>query len=144
MFVRKIMSSPIGRAAVFASVAALMISALAPSNAFAAASGRHPAALSAKAGVGGATDFSARRRGGGGGAAAAAAFAGIVGTGLAIAAAQNRAAYDYYGGPAYYGGPVYYGGSPYSFGLGPNYPYQRYGGSSPYESCGQGYGQNCW
>jgi len=59
-----------------------------------------------------ATDFSARRRyyRGGGGAAAAAAFAGIVGTGLAIAATQNRGAYygdsyDYYGG-----GPVYHGG----------------------------------
>ena len=70
----------------------------------------------------GATDFSSRARvyhhGGGGGAAAAAAFAGIVGTGLAIAAAQNRRAYyddyDGYGGPVYYGGgPVYYGGPGY-------------------------------
>ena len=62
------------------------------------------------------------------GAAAAAAFAGIVGTGLAIAAAQNRReyydSYGYYGaapvyyggGPAYYGGPVYYGGGPYYYG----------------------------
>ena len=51
-----------------------------------------------------------------------AAFAGIVGTGLAIAAAQNRRAYydDYYGGgPVYYGGgPVYYGGDPYYGGYG--------------------------
>jgi hypothetical protein len=72
-----------------------------------------------------ATDFSARRRyyRGGGGAAAAAAFAGIVGTGLAIAATQNRGYYDdsygYYGDPGYGyygGGPVYYGG-----GYGPYY-----------------------
>ena len=54
----------------------------------------------------GMTDISARPRLTPGGAAAA-AFAGVVGTGLAIAAAQNRAAYaayyDDYGG----GGPVY-------------------------------------
>jgi hypothetical protein len=68
-----------------------------------------------------ATDFSARRRvyHRGGGAAAAAAFAGIVGTGLAIAATQNRRAYydDYYGHPRYYGGGPYYGG----YGYGPRY-----------------------
>ena len=60
-------------------------------------------------------------RRGGGGAAAAAAFAGIVGTGLAIAATQNRRAYydDYYG----YGGPVYVAPSPYygGYGYGPNW-----------------------
>ena len=54
---------------------------------------------------------------GGGGAAAAAAFAGIVGTGLAIAATQNRRDYyydqGYYGGPAYYGSPGYYSPGPY-------------------------------
>jgi len=50
-------------------------------------------------------------------AAAAAAFAGIVGTGLAIAAAQNRR--DYYDSYGYYGGgPVYYGGGPYYYGDG--------------------------
>jgi hypothetical protein len=45
-------------------------------------------------------------------AAAPAAFAGIVGTGLAIAAAQNRPAYygDCYGRNG--GGPAYYGGGP--------------------------------
>ena len=84
----------------------------------------------------GATDFSSRARvyhhGGGGGAAAAAAFAGIVGTGLAIAATQNRRAYyddyDGYGGPVYYGGgPVYYGGPGY---YGPGYG--SYGGSSEF------------
>ena len=50
-----------------------------------------------------------------------AAFAGIVGTGIAIAATQNRRHYYddgyYYGRPAYYGGdyygPRYYGGGPY-------------------------------
>ena len=50
-----------------------------------------------------------------GGAAAAAAFAGIVGTGIAIAAAQNRR--DYYDGYGYYGGaPAYYGGGPAYYG----------------------------
>ena len=52
--------------------------------------------VTATTGTSGATDFSARGRyyRGGGGAAAAAAFAGIVGTGIAIAATQNRR--DYY------------------------------------------------
>ena len=62
------------------------------------------------------------------------AFAGIVGTGIAIAASQPRYydSYGYYGGgpvyygggPAYYGGgPVYYGGSPYYYGnRGNRYP----------------------
>ena len=49
------------------------------------------------------------------GAAAAAAFAGIVGTGIAIAAAQNRR--DYYDSYGYYGGaPAYYGGGPAYYG----------------------------
>ena len=75
--------------------------------------------VTASAGTSDVTDISARRRyyRGGGGAAAAAAFAGIVGTGLAIAAAQNRRDYyydnGYYGGPAYYGGPGYYAPGPY-------------------------------
>ncbi len=76
--------------------------------------------VTAATGTSDATDISARRRyyrGGGGGAAAAAAFAGIVGTGLAIAAAQNRR--DYYDSYGYYGGgPVYYGGGPYYYGDG--------------------------
>ena len=80
--------------------------------------------MTATTGTSGATDISARRRyyRGGGGAAAAAAFAGIVGTGIAIAASQNRRnyydSYGYYdGGPGYYGGaPAYYGG-----GYGPYY-----------------------
>jgi hypothetical protein len=114
----------LGRAAVMATIAAVAVTAFEPSPALAgpAPSGK---GLSAATPTSDATDFSARRRfyRGGGGAAAAAAFAGIVGTGLAIAAAQNPAyyygdSYGYYGGgPVYYGGgPVYYGGGPYYYG----------------------------
>ena len=113
MFARKGVFSSIGRTAVMATVAALALTAVEPSlarRARAAGKGlQRPAS--------GATDISAapvlpwrrRRRG-------RSAFAGIVGTGLAIAATQNRRAYydDYYGGgPVYYGGgPAYYGGDP--------------------------------
>jgi hypothetical protein len=119
MFARKGLFSSIGRAGAVATIAAMALTAVQPSMAFAgsATSGK---GVTASAGTSDATDISARRRyyRGGGGAAAAAAFAGIVGTGLAIAAAQNRRdyydGYGYYdGGPAYYGGPVYYGGGPY-------------------------------
>ncbi|MEH2523577.1 MULTISPECIES: hypothetical protein [unclassified Bradyrhizobium] len=120
MFARKGLFSSIGRAGAVATIAAVALTAVQPSMAFAdsATSGK---GVAASAGTSDATDISARRRyyRGGGGAAAAAAFAGIVGTGLAIAAAQNRRdyyydSYGYYGGvPAYYGGPVYYGGGPY-------------------------------
>jgi hypothetical protein len=72
------------RAITLATVAALALTAVAPTVATAAERGK--AAVTS-----GATDISARRRLGAG--AAAAAFAGIVGTGLAIAEAQNRAAY---------------------------------------------------
>ena len=107
-----------GRAAVMATVAAVAVTAFEPSPALAgpAPSGK---GLSAATPTSDATDFSARRRfyRGGGGAAAAAAFAGIVGTGLAIAAAQNRPAYYYGDSYGYYGGgPVYYGGGPYYYG----------------------------
>jgi len=106
-----------------ATVAAIAISAVEPSPARAGSvsSGQ---GLSTATAVNGVTDVSARRRvyRHGGGAAAAAAFAGIVGTGLAIAGAQNRRAYydDYYGGPGY----GYYGGGPYYGGYG----YHGYGG----------------
>jgi uncharacterized membrane protein YedE/YeeE len=125
MFARKGLFSSIGRAAVMATVAAVALTAVEPSLALArsAATGKDPSAAAA---TGGATDFSARRRyyRGGGGAAAAAAFAGIVGTGLAIAAAQNRR--DYYDSYGYYGGaPAYYGGNPYYGGY-------RYGSGVPY------------
>src|SRR6202051_4556778 len=102
MFTRKAVFPSFGRAAVMATVAAMALTVVAPS-------------LARAGSPSGATDISARHRGYGGGAAAAAAFAGIVGTGLAIAATQNRRAYydDYDSGPAYYGGgPAYYGGGP--------------------------------
>ena len=134
MFARKAVFSSIGRATVMATVAAMALTVVEPSLARA---GSAPSGngLSAAAATSGATDFSARaqglsrrrrRRG-------AAAFAGIVGTGLAIAATQNRRAYyddyDGYGGPAYYGGgPVYYGGGPGYYGGG----YGYYGGSSEF------------
>jgi hypothetical protein len=127
MFAQRGMFSRLGRATVLATVAAVALTAVEPSLAFA---GSAPAQKGSSATVSkdsGATDISARARGrvarhyrgggGGGGAAAAAAFAGIVGTGLAIAATQNRRDYyddGYYGRPAYYGpGPGYYGGGPY-------------------------------
>ena len=114
MFTRKGVISAAGRTAVLATVAALALSAAAPSSAF--AGGRHRY---------------------GGGAAAAAAFAGIVGTGIAIAAAQNRAAY-YDDSYAYYGGPVYapapvvvpYGG--YYGGYDPAYGPNHWGADTPY------------
>ena len=121
MFARKGVFSSIGRAGAVATVVAVALTAVQPSMAFAgsATSGK---GVTASAGTSDATDISARRRHyrGGGGAAAAAAFAGIVGTGIAIAATQNRreyydGGYGYYdGGPAYYGGgPVYYGNPGY-------------------------------
>src|SRR5437879_13467350 len=129
MFARKGLFSSIGRAGAMATVVAVALTAVQPSMAFAgsATSGK---AVTASAGTSDATDISARRRyyRGGGGAAAAAAFAGIVGTGLAIAATQNRRdyydSYDYYGG-----GPVYYGGGPVYYGA-PGYGYSppQYGG----------------
>ena len=103
MFTRKALLSSFGRTAALATVAALALTAFEPSTAQAGTS--TPAkGVSATSGTSDATDISARRRyyRGGGGAAAAAAFAGIVGTGLAIAASQDRG--YYYGGPAYYGG----------------------------------------
>jgi len=117
MFAQKALFSSFGRSAVLAAVAAVALSAAAPSLAQA---GSAPAGVTAQKGTSGATDFSSRgRRYGGGGAAAAAAFAGIVGTGIAIAASQPRYyddSYAYYGGPGYYEGPAYggyYGGNPY-------------------------------
>jgi hypothetical protein len=128
MFVRKGGFSTAGRAAALATVAVLALTAIEPSMAFAGSvsHGKGTSVASSSA-----TDISARRRHashyrGGGGAAAAAAFAGIVGTGLAIAATQNRRDYyddGYYGRPAYYGqgyygGPAYYGGGYRPYGAG--------------------------
>jgi hypothetical protein len=107
MFARKAMFSKVGRPVVMAGVAVLALSAFTPTTA------------SARPWHGG-------FRGGGGGAAAAAAFAGIVGTGLAIAASRPYYdSYDAYYGPApVYGGPVYYGGPAYYYGPG----HDLYGG----------------
>jgi hypothetical protein len=133
MFTRKALFSSFGRTAALATVAALALTAFEPS--LAQAGTATPAkGLSATSGTSDATDISARRRyyRGGGGAAAAAAFAGIVGTGLAIAASQDRG--YYYGGPAYYGGGPYdsygyYGGPPVYYGDG-----GYYGGGYGYRS----------
>jgi hypothetical protein len=105
MFARKGTFSSVARPVVMATVAALALSAVAPTMASARPihRGFH-----------------------GGGAAAAAAFAGIVGTGLAIAASRPYYdSYDGYYGPApVYGGPVYDGGPTYSYyGGGPGYYY---------------------
>ena len=132
MSTQKGVFSSIGRASMMAAAVAVALTVVQPSMAFA---GSAPSGKGVTAGTSGATDFSSRGRyyRGGGGAAAAAAFAGIVGTGLAIAATQNRRSYydDSYGyydaPPAYYGGgPVYYGGGPYyggygGYGSNPNY-----------------------
>ena len=123
MFARKGVFSSIGRAGAVATVVAMALTAVQPSMAF-AGSASSTRGVTASTGTSDATDISARRRyyRGGGGAAAAAAFAGIVGTGIAIAATQNRrdyydGGYGYYdGGPAYYGGPTYYGGGPAYYG----------------------------
>lgn len=130
MFAHKGLFSSVGRATVMATVTAVALTAVGPSLALAAPAAKGRSAVTATHDT---TDFSSRRRyyRGGGGAAAAAAFAGIVGTGIAIAASQNRRyddSYGYYdGGPGYGyygGGPGYYGGGPY---------YGGYGGSSvPY------------
>lgn len=124
MFTQRGKFTRFGRAAMLATVTAVALTTIAPTMASAGtAPGKAPVAAKEQ----GMTDISSRARGGqrvyrhrggggGGGAAAAAAFAGIVGTGLAIAASQHRRDYyddGYYGRPAYYGpGPGYYGGGP--------------------------------
>jgi hypothetical protein len=120
MIARKGLFSGIGRSAAMATAVAVALTTVGPVSAFA---GSAREGLSTAAPTHGITDVSARRRvhrrGGGGGAAAAAAFAGIVGTGLAIAASQNRRDYydSYDAPPRYYGGgPGYYGGGPAYYG----------------------------
>lgn len=123
MFTRKAITSAVAVAALAAST----LTAFAPS---AAVAGDRTVAASAASN----TDFSAARRhyarrGYGGGGAAAAAFAGILGTGLAIAATQSRRDdYYYEGGPGYYGGgQTYYGGGPYeSYGYAPGPGYGQH------------------
>ena len=127
MFTRKALVSAFARTAALATVAALALTAFEPSKAQAGTAAPLNG-VSAASGTSDATDISAARRRyyrGGGGAAAAAAFAGIVGTGLAIAASQDR---GYYGG-----GPAYYGGGPYE-------SYGYYGGPPAYYGDGGYYG----
>ena len=130
MFARTGMFSSIGRAGAVATVVAVALTAVQPSMAFAGSATSSGKGVTVSTGTSDVTDISARRRHyrGGGGAAAAAAFAGIVGTGLAIAAAQNRRDYYYDNGYGYYGGPAYYH-RPAPYYYGPRYygsPY--YGG----------------
>jgi hypothetical protein len=123
MFARKGLFSSIGRAGAVATIAAVALTAVQPSLAF-AGSATSDKGVTASAGTSDATDISARRRyyRGGGGAAAAAAFAGIVGTGLAIAATQNRRDYYYDNGYGYYGGgPAYYDNPAPYYAPGPYY-----------------------
>ncbi len=139
MFKRKGPIASWARVSALATVAALTLTAFQPS---AAQAGPNTGkGVSATSGTSDATDFSAARRyyRGGGGAAAAAAFAGIVGTGLAIAASQDR---GYYGGPAYYGGGPYdaygYYGAPPAYGYYGRPAYRGYnesdyGGQPSYE-----------
>jgi hypothetical protein len=134
MFADKGFVSHLGRTAMIAGVAATVLTSVGPSVAVAAPATKEKGLMAA--GTGGATDFSARRRYyRGGGPAAAALFAGVVGTGIAIAAANARrdAYYDSYG---YYGGPpvtyypadtYYYGGGPYYGGYRSGVPYYRGG-----------------
>src|ERR1700730_9191448 len=130
MFARKGVFSSVSRGAAMVAVAAIALTAVEPSV---ASAGSAPRGKVVAVGSSGMTDISARRRlYHGGGAAAAAAFAGIVGTGLAIAATQNRRSYyddGYYGsGPGYYGGgPVYFGGRPVYSGNNRDPRYSGYG-----------------
>jgi len=133
MFARKREYSPTGRLTAIAATTALVLTGVIPSFAHAGAAQGNGAGTAA----GSATDISARRQLAPG--AAAAAFAGIVGTGIAIAAAQNRRAYyeDYYGYGGYgYGGPVYAvpAPGPYYYGYDPAYGPNHYGADVPYVS----------
>jgi hypothetical protein len=141
MSIRKSIFSSFGRGAALATVAAMALAAVEPSVAMAGTAAPSSKGLSANHGSSGSTDISAARRHrhyGGGGAAAMAAFAGIVGTIGAVAAAQERR--DYYeSGPAYYGGgPAYYGGGP-GYYSSPGYGYYGgYGAPDPYRNAGRG------
>ncbi len=124
MFAQRALISHLGRTAMIAGVAAIVLTAVQPTPSVAAPAAKEKG-LTAATGTSGATDFSAQRRRyyrSGGGAAAAAAFAGIVGTGIAIAA--SRPYYDSYG---YYGGPpvAYYESPGYGYGYNPYYYNRR-------------------
>lgn len=119
MFSRKAAFPSTRRATAIAVAAALALTAVVPSVASAASAGKGFTATS------GMTDISARRRGFNPGAAA---IAGVVGFGIAAAAAANSRAY-YDDGYGYYdGGPVYVAPAP-----GPYY-YGGYGGYGAYDA----------
>src|SRR5690349_13134633 len=128
MFSRKGLISRFGRAAMVAGVAATVLTAVEPSLAIAAPAAKEKG-LTAATPTSSAPDFSARRcyYRGGGVAAAAAVFVGVVGTGIAIAAANSRRhyydSYGYYVGPGYYGGPAYYDAPAYYYGPGGYFGY---------------------
>jgi hypothetical protein len=117
MFSRRAAFPSIHRATAMALAAAFSLTVFVPSPASAGSALHGKGFTTASDGM---TDISARRRGFNPGAAAA--FAGVVGAGLAIAAAANSRAYydDGYGygygayaapGPVYVSpGPYYYGG----------------------------------
>jgi hypothetical protein len=140
MFVRNGLFKMTGRAAILATVAAMTVSAIAPTGAIAASAVKGTTSqISTGHGTSNATDFSSARRrhyrGSGGNAAGLAAFGAIVGTIGAIAASQSRRdyydSYGYYGGGPAYGGPAYYGGGPVYYGGG---PYRGYGGGHGYDN----------
>jgi len=120
MFADKGFVSHLGRAAMIAGVAAIMMTSAGPS--VAAPAGKENG-VTATTGTSGATDFSSQRRyyrGGyyrGGGAAAAAAF-------------SRRDYYEPYGYGYGYGGPpvAYYGGPGYYYGGGGYYGQRQYYG----------------
>jgi hypothetical protein len=121
MFARKAAFPSARRATAIAVATAIALTAVVPSVASAASPGK---GLTAASGM---TDISARRRFINPGAAA---VAGVVGLGIAAAAAANsRAYYDdsyaYYGapGPAYVAPGPYYGGYGYSNGYRSEQPY---------------------
>jgi hypothetical protein len=102
---------PSTRATALGVATALALTALAPTIASAASAGKGLTATTASM-----TDISARRRGFNPGAAA---VAGVIGFGIAAAAASNANAY-YDDGYGYYGapGPVYVAPGPYYGGYG--------------------------
>jgi hypothetical protein len=118
---------PSARATALGVATALALTAIAPTVASAASPGK---GLTATSGM---TDISARRRGFNPGVAA---VAGVVGLGIAAAAAANSNAY-YDNGYGYYGapGPVYVAPGPgYYYGGGGYGPY--YGSSVPADQHG--------
>jgi hypothetical protein len=128
MFFRKAAFPSTRRATAIAVAAALALTAVVPSVASAASDGKGLTAT-----TGSMTDISARRRGFNPGAAA---VAGVVGLGIAAAAAANSRAY-YDDGYGYYGGgPVYVAPAPGPYYYGGYGGYGRYGSGVPADQNG--------